>query len=113
MLNYRKNIFLDDERHPFDISWGDINYSLNSWYLVRNYDAFLKAVEEYWPDMISMDNDLGEEKEGYDCLKWLIEYAMDHDLILPKIYFHSKNEVAVDNMKVYLNSFNRSNVKKD
>jgi hypothetical protein len=109
MIDYKGNIFLDDERHPWDVTWGDIDYTKKNWWIVRDYEAFIDAVRTYWPNCVSLDNDLGEEKEGYDCLKWLIEYGIDNDFLLPELYFHSKNTVAVENMKSYVNSFKKMN----
>lgn len=87
------NLFLDDERIPTDVFWnGDIYQNLN-WSIVRTFDEFKKHILEYGiPELISFDNDLGEEKEGWDCAKWLCEkYCVDNKIRLNKITVHSKN----------------------
>ena len=81
-------IYLDDVRTPVD----------KGWRVVRNFDEFVKAVEEIGLaniDTISLDHDLGDsamveyhrnvspnykldydnitEKTGYDCAKWLVD----------------------------------------
>lgn len=81
-------IYLDDVRTPVD----------KDWRVVRNFDEFVKAIEEIGLKSIktiSLDHDLGEsamaeyyrnvspnykldytnidEKTGYDCAKWLVK----------------------------------------
>jgi hypothetical protein len=106
---YRDNLFLDDERQPWDVTWGQFDYSKTSWLIVRTYETFIEAIKLYFPLRISLDNDLQTEKEGFDCLKWLCNYCMDHRLDLPEIFFHSGNTVAVDHMQTYVASFKKVN----
>ena len=86
-------IYLDDLRTPIDFK---------NWIIVRNYDDFVKKIIEIGLDSISrisLDHDLGDtamqeyfsnvsknykldynniqEKTGYDCCKWLVEYFYD------------------------------------
>lgn len=111
-MAYKDNLFLDDERHPFDVTWGEFDYTTKSWKVVRTYDSFINAVSEYFPTMISFDNDLQTKEEGYDCVKWLVDYCIDNRLQLPKIFYHSQNPVAVGNMKSYIESFKKMNEEK-
>lgn len=85
-------IYLDDVRTPID----------STWIVVRNYDEFVKKVEELGLETIatiSLDHDLGDsamreyfnnvspnysldygnidEKTGYDCAKWLVNHFYD------------------------------------
>ena len=47
---------------------------------VRSFEEFVGYVTANGlPDYISFDHDLGEEKSGYDCAKWLVEYCLDHN----------------------------------
>lgn len=46
------------------------------------------------PDGICFDHDLGEEKTGYDCAKWLVDYCMDNNLKLPLYAIQSANPVG-------------------
>ena len=91
-------IYLDDIRTPID----------SSFVVVRNYDEFVKLVEQVGLDgidLISLDHDLGrtaereyvehgskeyninydniEEKTGYDAAKWLVDkfYEVNPDRI--------------------------------
>ena len=72
-----KILFLDDER--------EANVVVNS-YLdkelypnkeitqVYDYNEFVDWIEKNGiPDWIFFDHDLGEEKTGMDCAKWLVE----------------------------------------
>ena len=59
------------------------------------------------PDFISFDHDLGEEKTGYDCAKWLVGFCMDNNLQLPEFYVHSQNPVGKGNIQILLDNFNK------
>jgi hypothetical protein len=63
-------LFLDDERNIQNVFWVDYPKDISNYVIVRNYDQFVQFIEEKGiPDYISFDNDLGEPKEGYDCVK--------------------------------------------
>jgi len=102
------NLFVDDERNPSDVFWGDFDYSTLDWVIVKNYEEFIFEINNKdLPENISFDNDLRSEKEGYDCLKWLILWCIDNKKELPNLYFHTQNEVAKDNMETYLKCYLR------
>ena len=93
-------IFLDDIRFPPD----------NSWTIVRNYNEFVETISYFIEnniniDVISFDNDLGEELEGYDCAKWLVE----NNIVIPEIRIHSKNTVAVENIYYLMKNWQKFN----
>lgn len=129
-----KRIYLDDVRTPID----------KDWIVVRSYDEFVSKVSEIGlPNIetISLDHDLGvtamreyfknvspnytldytniEEKTGYDCAKWLVDYYYEkyhNDEILskdkkslgipfPKVYTHSANPIGSANIMGYVNNF--------
>ena len=46
-----------------------------------------------------------EEKTGYDCAKWLVEYCMDKSLKLPLYNIQSANPVGKANIDGILKSF--------
>ncbi len=91
-------IFLDDVRMPV----GD------DWHIVRNYDEFVHAIKTYGiPKYISFDHDLAfehyadmqsQEKTGYDCAKFLVDFCMDRKLQLPDYGVHSMNPVGKANI---------------
>ena len=59
---WRMNIFLDDLRSPWYVN--HVKLPFLDWVVVRNYYAFIKAVEENYddigelPDFVSFDYDL-------------------------------------------------------
>jgi hypothetical protein len=113
-------IYLDDIRTPLNTDWT----------ICRNYDEFVKKVEEVGLDnieIISLDHDLGEtaireyfknvtnnyildynnihEKTGYDCAKWLVEKSIETEINLPIIITHSANPIGSANIMGYINNY--------
>lgn len=100
------SIFLDDERIPTDVTW--LKLPETRWYVARTYQAFIDGIKlQGMPEYITFDHDLqdfnedGSENTGYTCLKWLVDYCIDHDMMLPVCFFHSMNPIGVKNMKSY------------
>lgn len=107
------SIFLDDERIPTDVTWLKLPDTL--WYVARTYQAFIDGIKlQGMPEYITFDHDLQdfysfdpesgegvEEHTGMSCLKWLVEYCIDYDMMLPVCFFHSMNPIGVKNMKSY------------
>ena len=98
-----KKLYLDDVREPGD----------NTWFVVRNYDEFVSYIErEGIPDTMSLDHDLGEGKNGFDCTRYLLGYIrkkIDNKEALPtKIDYniHSMNPVGAKNMRDCLEYIN-------
>lgn len=46
-----------------------------------------------------------EEKIGYDCAKWLVEYYIDNKLKLPLYNIQSANPVGKENIDKLLKNF--------
>ena len=120
------NLFLDDFRDPRDAFFykGFPIYN-DEWIVVRNYDEFIKKVEELGiPEAVSFDHDLADvhyekstfdyndenlEKTGYHCAKWLIYYCMDNKKELPAIILvHSLNHAGSQNIWSLFNSYWKS-----
>lgn len=89
------------------------------------------------PDIISFDHDLGDtyyfseeepkklivkpediifdydkyeendERTGYHCAKWLVEYCLEHNKPLPQYIIHSDNQVGTENIHCYLENFKK------
>jgi hypothetical protein len=122
------NLFLDDFRHPYDV----FNYTFNPvygneiyWVIVRNYNEFVDYIEKNGlPERISFDHDLAdvhydvqdhvdqdyydlcEEKTGYHCALWMINYCLDNNEKLPPIILiHSMNVVGAKNIKSLFDTF--------
>lgn len=120
------NLFLDDLREPHVVG-NYMNpvelrslFRLQHWVVVRNYDQFVDYVKRAGvPKMVSFDHDLADdhygmtafyenlgdyymepdrEMTGYDCAKWLIEYAEKQNCKLPFIMCHSMNPVGKENI---------------
>jgi hypothetical protein len=104
-------LFLDDCRTPEDVFLYTKNslYLSEKWMIVRNYDQFILAINNYGiPYVLSFDHDLesshyghqqGEipydqfaEKTGYHCAKWLIDYCINNNKDVPQVVLiHSMN----------------------
>ena len=117
------NLFLDDHRSPEDAFnyTGQPLYLMNDWIVVRNYDEFVKAITELGiPDTVSFDHDLADvhydvqdhvdedyydlmaaqnEKTGFHCAKYLLNYCLDNELKIPKVvWIHSMNGPGAKNI---------------
>ena len=123
------NLFLDDMRVPQDV----FNYTGNpiflkeDWVIVRSYDEFVKYIEEKGlPETVTFDHDLAdvhygvqdhvdqdyydlcEEKTGYHCALWMINYCLDNELKLPKrVYIHSMNGVGARNINSLFTTYEK------
>lgn len=101
-----KGLFLDDERNPQDITW--LPYPANiTWTIVRTYAEFCNAPLTQDFGIISFDHDIqdydlkGNERTGYDCMKYLVEMALDEAIILPLCVVHSQNPTGAENIRKY------------
>lgn len=126
------NLFLDDERMPSSAFYitRDTRYNLLEWKIVRDYFAFTETImDEYaftgkLPEIISFDHDLADihyedagkkeidysrydEKTGYHCAQWLVDFCMDRNLKLPECLVHSMNTVGKRNIEGLLTSFRK------
>jgi hypothetical protein len=119
-------LYLDDIRTPrtelnFDIVR---NYEEFVMYILTNglpnvvsfdHDLSLEHYEDYLSDKnwdksdeeVQLDYDSYKEKTGYDCAKWLVDYCIDNQLILPTCFVHSENRVGGDNIISYINNYLR------
>lgn len=97
--------------------------------IVRNFEDFKSyIIDNGIPDIISFDHDLGEDiakykyengilskrqariekrnsKTGLDCANWLINYCIDNNLKLNKVFVHSANVVGAENIISVINNF--------
>ena len=48
-----------------------------------------------------------EEKTGYDCAKWLVEYCLDNDQLMPHFSVHSANPAGAENILHLLNNLQK------
>lgn len=93
----KKKLYLDDLRPaPEGFIW------------VKSYEEFTSFISPYrLPGFISFDHDLGEEKSGYDCAKWLIYICMEWKVPLPDFAVHSQNPVGKENIELLLRNFKK------
>ena len=126
------NLFLDDFRNVEDahMYFPIPEYATKEWVVVRNYDEFVKHIEENGlPEMVSFDHDLADvhydvqdhldqdyydlcsvqdEKTGYHCAQWMINYCIDHDEKLPSnILIHSMNGVGARNIQSLFTTYRK------
>lgn len=96
-------IWLDDFRVPdkaFNVCYNII------W--LKNYSDFCNYINTNGiPDHIAFDHDLGEEKTGYDCAKYLVNYCASHNIDIPTFSIQSSNPVGRDNIKQLLNRYHQ------
>ena len=101
-------------------------YNDGEWFIVRNYPQFVNAIDRFKGEIthISYDNDLvdehyehlldsqqkweeyhstiGHAETGYDCLIYTIKVYKENNLELPKLFFHTMNNLALENMQKLL-----------
>lgn len=98
LLFQNSKIFLDDVRQRPD----------DTFIVLRNFDEFKEFIDLYGiPKFISFDHDLGAEKSGYDCAKYLVNYCLNKEYKLPLFKVHSQNPVGRENIEKLLNNYNR------
>lgn len=129
----KKLLWLDDYRNPFDIEtdwliFSPIGRDVNvNW--VKSYYEFCEWIKiNGLPDAICFDHDLGklietellkngyskkearkmngQEKNGYDCAKFLVEYCLDNNLKIPSYSMQSGNPVGRENISCLLENYN-------
>ena len=99
---YYAHIWLDDFRTPTvpddeTVFW------------LKNYDDFVSCVMGLGTKIsnciVHFDHDLGEEKSGYDCAKWLIDWCLGHGYIAPDYDIQSSNPVGRQNIESVFKSY--------
>jgi hypothetical protein len=119
-------LFLDDIRVPCDIYKMTKNsVYLEDWEIVSNYTEFTEYITIHGvPSLVSFDHDLSdihyvmntgktidyslyEEKTGYSCASWLINYCIDNKVKLPAYLVHSMNPVGATNIRYLMENYKR------
>ena len=99
-------LFLDDERMPEDVFW--INIPKGDYVIVRTAEQFKQYIQEHGlPSHVSFDHDLGDDPNGYDCAKWLVNYCIETDQKFPSYTVHSQNPIGKDNIIGYIDNYKR------
>ncbi len=120
------NIFLDDERHPRDVTW--IKIPNVTWQIIRTYKDFVSYITKNGPpENVSFDHDLGilppifdihktykrlyneelKDQTGYCAAKWLCNYCQDKNIKFPNYTVHSMNPIGADNIKNYIENWRK------
>lgn len=84
-------LFLDDIREPPD----------NTWHVARSYEQAVFLVDMLgFPEMVSFDHDLGEDRTGMDFAHFLINLDLDSGTMPDHFTFrvHSANPVGHENI---------------
>lgn len=109
-------LFLDDERIPSDVFWLKYYRNIN-WKIVRNINDFRREISTNQYLAVSFDHDLGPYEKidmgdytrfatGVDAIRAMIGFILDGIVTKPRqIYYHSQNQVGLDNMKKLWDSF--------
>lgn len=104
MKKYYIHIWLDDFRAPM-VPDGE------SIFWLKNYDGFVSCVmglgEKISSCIVHFDHDLGEEKSGYDCAKWLIDWCLKNDYGVPDYDIQSSNPVGRQNIESVFESYRK------
>ena len=102
MKKYFAHIWLDDFRAPNipqdeTIAW------------VKGYDSFVEQVKVFGKDIsnwiVHFDHDLGGEKDGYDCAKWLVDWCIENEFTVPDYDIQSSNPVGRENINSVFKSY--------
>ena len=114
-------LFLDDERHPDDVTWEKFPRDLVT-FILKDFDTFVKQVmTSGMPAFVCFDHDLcdqhyqamiaeaqglpadyGPKKTGYDAAKWLVDFCEDNKRKFPKYVVHSKNPEGKERIIAYI-----------
>lgn len=112
-------VWIDDIRDPNEPKWknwikrnspipdpDDIHW-------VKSYNEFVNWVEKFGrPNCICFDHDLGDigdhqEKTGYDCAKYMVEWCMDNVVKFPEYAIQSDNTPGRENISKYIENFKK------
>ena len=116
MMNHTL-LWLDDIRDPNTNNWLDRFSPVKPIY--DYYVVWVKSYKEFkdWidsnglPAAVCFDHDLGDvgdnEKTGYDCAKYLVQFCIDNDLDIPKFGIQSSNGPGADNIRAYLSNYHK------
>ena len=107
----KKLLWLDDYRTPSK-DWvrmfSPIGINVET-HWVKNYKEFVQWItKKGLPDGICFDHDLGGDKSGFDCAKWLVSYCLERNIDIPPYGIQSANPVGKDNIHSLFKSYSKS-----
>lgn len=107
------HLFLDDLRNPEDVTWVNMPREVE-WVIVRSYSAAAEHILTHgWPVFVAFDHDLGDvadtanEKTGYDFAKFLVDYALDGNVMPSNFNYvvHSMNHIGGRRISALLDNY--------
>ena len=116
-------IWIDDIRDPQESIWQNWikkNFGTNDFDItwIKSYKEFVDFVNKNGlPSNVSFDHDLGDvedpdnEKTGYDCAKYIVDYCMDHNRDIPNYRIQSDNGPGAENIDKYLQNYHKFYIK--
>lgn len=116
-------VWIDDIRDPQEPTWQNWikkNFGTNDFDItwIKSYKKFVDFVDKNGlPSNISLDHDLGDvedpnnEKTGYDCAKYIVDYCMDNDRDIPNYRIQSDNGPGRENIDKYLQNYHKFYIK--
>ena len=116
-------IWIDDIRDPQKPTWQNWikkNFGTNDFDItwVKSYKEFVDFVDKNGlPSNVSFDHDLGNvedpdnEKTGYDCAKYIVDYCMNNDRDIPNYRIQSDNGPGRENIDKYLQNYHKFYIK--
>jgi hypothetical protein len=57
--------------------------------------------------IIHFDHDLGGDKDGYDCAKWLIDWCIENNYPAPDYDIQSANPVGRENIESIFKTYHK------
>lgn len=105
---YIKKIFKSFRKEELKIFLDDERQEPKGWIKKSNYLQCIEILEQCKVSHLSLDHDLGEEKTGYDVVKWIEEKSF-HDASYqpPIMIIHSANPAGRQNMERGIASIQR------
>ena len=78
----------------------DVRPAPDDWFLVTEIEPAITLLEAGIVTDLSLDHDLGEDKQtGYDLMNWIEEQVHTNEYFkLPEISFHTSNPAGRKNM---------------
>ena len=116
-------VWIDDIRDPQESTWQNWikkNFGTNDFDItwIKSYKEFVDFVDKNGlPSNVSFDHDLGDvedpnnEKTGYDCAKYIVDYCMDNDRDIPNYRIQSDNGPGRENIDKYLQNYHKFYIK--
>lgn len=97
-------LWLDDIRDPNDYLEEDFTW-------VKNFKDFIECFEylinKYSSEdiILDLDHDLGDDKTGYDCAWYVVNFCINNNLPLPEYRVHSQNPIGAENIKKLFDNY--------